>query len=232
MVTRMIESPPRNIEAAGESALMAAMSFWADNIVDPVRKAWGNADFADSRNFINDCILGPDGLGWTRCSPLVKEYRWDGDFEWCGAFAAMAWGRILRADIRKRYFASTYRLHKYAQHRRAFLEKMPPLPEPQARRKYLRLDGTNPAQVTAFAPRAGDIIVVNGKPFTDGEHIAVVRFWDPGARAFETVEGNATGNGPLGGAMHQGVVTQTRELPRCRFIVRPGTCDFMEVPNG
>lgn len=206
---------------AGQVALNKGLLAWSRGIMDPTRKAFTDPAFADDRAFIDSCIRTPDGLGWARCSALVKEYRWDGDFEWCGAFAAYCWSGSVRLDVRKRYFPSTYRLDRYGQHRRAFLESVPAVTADQ-RRQYLSFDG-DALSIDEFGPRAGDILVVNGKGY--GQHITIVERWDPIRCEFETVEGNATGRGPQG-ERYQGVVRQTRPLAVCRRLIRPGLCDL------
>lgn len=207
---------------AGRVALSTGLLAWQRGIMDPTRKAWGDPAFADDRAFIDACIRSDNGLGWGKCSTFVEAYRWDGDFEWCGAFAAYCWHASLRLDVRRRYFPSTYRLDRYGQHRRAFLEAVP-TEYPFARRRYARLDG-DAEDVELFAPRAGDILVVNGKGY--GEHICIVERWDLASMTFETVEGNATGRGPSG-ERYQGVVRQTRALKDCRRLIRPGLCDMV-----
>lgn len=207
---------------AGRVALNAGLLAWSRGIMDPTRKAFADPAFADDRQFIDDIIRTPDGLGWAACSIFTKAYRWDGDFEWCGAFAAYCWRSSIPLAIRKRYFPSTYRLDRYGQHRRAFAESVPSVPD-EMRRKYVALDG-DADDVDHFAPRAGDILIVNGKGY--GQHITIVERWDPEAMTFVTVEGNATGHGP-GGVRFQGVVRQTRALKDCRRLIRPGLCDLV-----
>lgn len=209
------------LQHAGRVALNAGLLAWSQGIMDPTRKAFGDPAFADDRAFIDNCIRSPDGLGWGRCSALTGPYRWDGDYEWCGAFAAYCWHASIPLAIRKRYFPSTYRLDRYGQHKRAFLEAVPVVDE-SSRRKYLALDG-DADDVDHFAPRAGDILIVNGKGY--GQHITIVEVWDSAAMTFATVEGNATGKGPKG-ERYQGVVRQTRALKDCRRLIRPGLCDL------
>lgn len=208
---------------AGRVALSAGLMAWEMEIMDPTRKAFSDPAFVPDRTFIDNCIRSDKGLGWARCSALVKEYRWDGDFEWCGAFAAYCWAVAgLRLDIRKRYFPSTYRLDKYGQYKRAFLESVTKPERVEEQRKYLAIDG-DAAAIDDFAPRAGDILIVNGKEY--GQHITIVSKWRSADLVFDTVEGNATGIGPKG-QRFQGVVRQTRALKDCRRLIRPSVCDF------
>lgn len=211
-----------DLEHAGRVALNTGLLAWQRGIMDPIRKAWGDPAFADDRAFIDACIRSDDGLGWSSCSTVVKSYRWDGDYEWCGAFAAYCWHASIPLAIRRRYFPSTYRLDRYGRHKRAFAEAVPVVPL-SMRRKYLAIDG-DADDVDAFAPRAGDILIVNGRGY--GQHITIVESWDPITCVFRTVEGNATGEGP-DGQRHQGVVRQTRPLSVCRRLIRPGLCDLI-----
>ena len=209
---------------AGRVALSTALLAWQRDITDPTRKAWNDPAFFSDRAFIDSCIRGDEGLGWARCSALTGPYRWDGDYEWCGAFAAYCWHASIPLAIRKRYFPSTYRLDRYGQHKRAFAESLPTVPE-SMRRKYLAIDG-DADDVDEFKPRAGDILIVNGKGY--GQHITIVESWNPVTCTFATVEGNATGEGP-DGQRHQGVVRNTRPLSVCRRLIRPGLCDLGTV---
>jgi len=214
------------LEQAGRQALARGLAIWSEGIMDPTRKAFADPAFADDRTFIDDIIRGPEGLGWSRCSALVREYRWDGDYEWCGAFAAYCWAPFIAVDIRKRYFPSTYRLDRYGQHKRAFLEAVPAVPVEQ-RRKWLDMSTATIADIEAFGPRAGDILIVNGSGY--GQHITLVERWNAATatKPFDTVEGNATGKGP-NGERFQGVVTQVRALKDCRRLIRPGLCDLIQ----
>lgn len=209
---------------AGRVALAAGLDAWSRGIQDPTRKAFDDPAFDEDRRFIDEIIRTDKGLGWGRCSALTKAYRWDGDFEWCGAFAAFCWSASIPLAIRKRYFSSTYRLDRYGRHKRAFAEVLPPLPLPALRRKHLVIGGeTGP--INDFGPRAGDILVVNGSTFGWGQHICIVERWDNFNCVFHTVEGNATGRGP-DGQRFQGVVRQVRGLVSCRRLIRPGICDL------
>lgn len=229
VIGEQLTSYPRGTEdaltRAGKHALNVGLLHWSHGIMDPTRKAWDDPAFADDRKFIDDCIRSPSGLGWGRCSAFTGPYRWDGDYEWCGAFAARCWSHSIGLAIRKRYFPSTYRLNKYGQHKRAFIESVPTV-APEHRRKWLAIDG-DADDIDDFGPRAGDILIVNGKGY--GQHITIVERWDPDLMHFLTVEGNATGKGPKG-ERYQGVVRQVRPLAVCRRLIRPGLCDLIGAP--
>jgi hypothetical protein len=230
-----IEQQKEAIKKAGQEALRLAVVAWNKGIMDPTRKAWGDPSFDDDRAFINLCIKSPSqGLGWPSVSMTTKDYRWDGDFEWCGAFASHAW-QALDPDIRKHYLASTYRLFRYARYQsppNKFVSYMKKAPEGTVERKFAELLGNDAAKIALvekFEPQMGDILIVNG---TDrfGQHITVVDSWDPVAKTFDTVEGNATGRGPKG-QRFQGVIRQTRPIAVCKHLYRPGFADIMRWPE-
>jgi len=223
MTDRITEPLRERLVDAGRVALSRGLLAWHAGVQEPTRKAWKDPAFADDRAWIDATIRTADGLGWSRCSPLVSAFRWDGDFEWCGAFAAYCWARAVTLDVRRRYYASTYRLDRYGKHRRAFAERVPAVAEWQ-RRAYLAIGGDG-LEVDEFGPRAGDILIVGGAPGSYGTHITIVERWDSDAETFSTVEGNATGRGPKGDR-YQGVVRRERDLSECRRLIRPGLCDL------
>lgn len=234
------------LRLAGVAALNRALVAWEAGIVEPTRKAAGDPAFADDLAFINRTIHSEaDGLGWAyaRTAPLLKDFRWDGDFEWCGAFAAYAWA-VVRADLRFHYFASTYRLFKYARYRsppnklyryekaapagtveRKFLELARERPEPKAAPV---LTAKAVLELATFGVRAGDIVVVNGNDRW-GQHITIARgVPDFQRQTLPTVEGNATGRGP-DGKRFQGVTQNERPFSSLRHVYRPGFSDLVGV---
>lgn len=234
-MTLTIDQQNEALKKAGQEALRLAIVAWNKGVIEPTRKAWGDPAFDDDRAFINNCIKSPSqGLGWPSVSMTTKDYRWDGDFEWCGAFASYAW-QAIDPNIRKHYYASTYRLFRYARYQSppnkfaSFLKKAP---EGTVERKFAELTGTDAAKtklVIDFVPQMGDILIVNG---TDrfGQHITIVDSWDPNTKTFETVEGNATGRGPKG-QRYQGVIRQTRTIGQARHLYRPGFADLLRWPE-
>lgn len=224
------------LRLVGINALVRAVNVWGQGVMEPTRKSWGDPAYDDDRAFINLTIHSPtEGIGWpyARSLPLLKDFRWDGDFEWCGAFAAHAWHRV-RPDLRFHYFASTYRLYRYARYQSPpnklyRYEKAAPVGT--VPRKYLTLPRTGPlvraAQLKAFGLRAGDIAVVNGSD-DYGQHIVVVRGEPDWKRLLlPCVEGNATGRGPSG-ERYQGVTQNDRPFDQIRHLYRPGFADLME----
>lgn len=159
---------------------------------------------------IDSYIRGPEGLGWPsaalRGSSDSREYRRNGQFQWCGAFAAWCWS-ILDAEIRLHHFASTY-----------------------------RLDGWTAGNARRLTPEEllpGDLAIVGPRDKT--AHITVV-VGEPhevdGIVSVETVEGNATGLGPAG-KRYEGVIRRRRpfyapdpRIYRVHFGVRPAAEDM------
>lgn len=193
-----------DLERAGAKAIERALSMWALDIYDP-ELGDDSIEGQQSRHFITDMIRS--GLGWT----WETAYDGDGDFEWCGAFAAACWIDI-KPELRKLYFSSTYRLDRYASYRSYNGENN----VGKGRKWQEPEDGG-----FAWAPRAGDIALVGHKSY--GHHIVLVEKYEDG-RIF-TVEGNATGEGP-NGERQQGVVRRRRPLSTVRRIIRPSVEDL------
>jgi hypothetical protein len=236
---------PTTIAEAGRIAVATALAAWERCIVDP-RKTVGDDE---SRTFIDTIIRSPSqGLGWPRCSQRVEAYRINGDFEWCGAFAAHAW-RAAGLDRRLAFasFASTFRLDGYGRYKRVLSDSAAvraelAFPKPDSDgRLYLHVsDETKAARVQfLFAPQPGDILMcsqVRHLPkYRFGHHIAIIERWDPERGEFHTIEGNAQGllkNGKRG----EGVVRQVRKLGladgdgptawRVRRLIRPSIHDL------
>jgi len=121
-----------------------------------------------------------EGLGW----PAGRwPYEADGDFAWCGAFVAWCYRAAgLRASVRRRHLASTYRLHEWSRNGSRRLK-----PEDL---------------------QAGDIAIVGRKGSRWGDHVVICGGPDK-SRGIRTIEGNAKGGGP-GSVVHEGVVVQRR----------------------
>ncbi len=84
------------------SVLTLAFDEWEDRILDPQKG--DSSELAEKgRRAILDYIQV--GLGWD----WIKDYSGDGVFSWCGAFAAWVHDSV-KIEIRRKYFASTYRL--------------------------------------------------------------------------------------------------------------------------
>lgn len=220
-----------DLVVAGQFALDTALAEWRRRVVDPPRKTWDDPAWAPSRARIDGYIRGPGGLGWSRCSLTVAAYRRDGDFEWCGAFAAHAWRAAgLDPELARIYWSSTYRLDRYGRRKVAF-------GTPRELRLRRRLDGrvrsclvvapeTTLEDVERWMPRAGDVLLVDTTgAWGYGHHVTLVERVE-GATAF-TVEGNATGRGP-DGSTYQGVIRRERPMSTWRRFIRPAPEDLTE----
>jgi hypothetical protein len=209
-----IQVPP-DVEAAGRTAIDCAESLWKVGIYDPRRSDKSEAG-TTSRMYIDRMIQS--GLGWT----WEPAYTGDGDFEWCGAFAAHCWRAAgLNAEARKTYFASTYRLDRWA---RGQSVNGKPNKKP-ADRLLAEIDENSTA--LPWEPRAGDILLIGPAGSGYGKHICLVESYADGV--FRTIEGNGTGLAP-NGKRWQGVVRAERKLGgegwHARRLIRPSAEDL------
>lgn len=203
------------LEEAGQKALGLALVQWGHDIYDP-KMSDTSANAIECKKVIDQMIRF--GLGWTWEPP----YAGDGDFEWCGAFAAKCWPGIKPA-LRRTYFASTYRLDRYGSYRSVNGEK-----NEGEGRLMATLDehSTQPF----FVPRAGDILLIGPTGSGYGKHICLVESYSQATRMFSTIEGNGTGLGP-NGERQQGVVRAKRSLGganvwHARRLIRPSVDDL------
>ncbi|MFA9271623.1 MAG: hypothetical protein ACEQSX_12865 [Baekduiaceae bacterium] len=138
----------------GEFAIERAHELWLSDVIDPHR---GDQRLiaVSSIAAIDGFIRGPSGLGWTGARKengklVAGSYRGNGDFAWCGAFAATCWASAgLRADLRKAYWSSTIRLYDWTR-------------------------GTA-RRITRAEVRSGDVMIVktSGKLPIHGDHIVL-----------------------------------------------------------
>lgn len=221
-----------DLAAAGQLALDTALATWRRRIVDPPRRSLHDPAYEDDRAAIDAMIRARAGLGWARCSTLRREYRRDGDYEWCGAFAATCWRAAgLDPELARVYWSSTYRLDRYGSRRIAFGS-----PGELRLRKRLPGDGRGFFRMTPemtsedverWGPRAGDVLLVDTVGgWSYGHHVTLVERVE-GATAY-TVEGNATGTGP-DGTIYQGVIRRTRDMSTWRRFIRPALGDLTEA---
>lgn len=153
-----------------ERVVSAALTEWARIVRDPSPR-------------VTEYIHA--GLGWTWEPAYVR----NGQFEWCGAFAAWCYAEAgLASAVRRLRFASVYRLG-------ATEERFgPALPAVQ-------LDALRP----------GDVLAITRANQARGHHICVVERVD--GALVHTIEGNA--NGQLGDRRTgEGVIRRTRPLRR------------------
>lgn len=141
---------------------------------------------------IDGYIRGPLGLGWPSAATGPDDsqaYERNGQFEWCGAFAARCWGAAgLDAEVRRLRFPSTYRLGSTEAKHGPPLLRVP-------------LDRLQP----------GDVLVVTDGRKPWGAHVTLVQSVQAAEGLAYTIEGNARGK--LGdGSLGEGVVVRTRPL--------------------
>lgn len=227
-----LTATPADLALAGRLATVETKRLWLQSIVDPPTSATA---FAPSRDVIDHLIRSPEGLGWAWEAP----YQHDGDFEWCGTLAAWAWRAAgVTLPLRRKYFASTYRLDRYARYAPVDDATVNPRPTDQPRR-WLALDEHASPEDAWFAdddpPRAGDILLVGPAAGDYGKHICIVEHFDPVTGTFITIEGNGTGALPSGARAHGIIRTQrpvglAHDDPRTRYharrLIRPSIHDL------
>lgn len=202
------EVEPHPIPASPASVVLAAARCeFARGVAEP-----GTAGMPNGADVIDTYIRGPLGLAWNTCDvktwkPNVP-YTRNGQFAWCGAFAARCWAEAgLKVDLRQKHLAGTGRLYRWAH-------------------------GTE-RWVKPRDLRPGDIAVVGPEGSGDGEHITIVR--EVRANVIETYEGNAHGLG-IKGNRYEGVVVQVRPFDadarqtyRVLYGVRPLPEDLVKA---
>ena len=164
-------------------------SEWDKNVTEP--------EYDGDWQRINTYIKGVDGIGWT----WEKDYTKNGQFAWCGAFAAFCYTRI-NAKIRQKVFPSCYRL-------------------------WNTWGGTS-RKVSEL--NAGDIVVVytsSEQSPSYGNHITICMGFPDMDGNFETLEGNAKGQGP-NNEFQEGVIRRQRNVKDIAHIYRPASEDYDE----
>ena len=200
--TTNAKPPPDRRPAVVRLTLLAANEEWLRKVREPPK---GDASIIDG-------YIRRTGLGWPngKKPPGRGPYERNGDFAWCGAFAAHCLAAAgLDPAVRKKVMPSTYRIWQYATD------------------KGLFVDGH---------PEPGDIVLVGPKKSRWGAHITICRSFDPDTRRVLTVEGNAKGQWP-DDTRQEGVIHHARPLSaasdrtyRVRFVVRLPLEDF-DVPS-
>ena len=180
--------------AAGQAAIKRADELWALDIFDP-RRADDSIPALSSKALITRMIRGKDALWWD----WEPKYAGDGSFEWCGSFAAACWSSV-KPSLRRTYFASTYRLDRYARYQPVNGER-----NTGSGRVLVEMD-----EHTTVRPemRQGDIITVGPAGSGYGKHICLVD--KVKGNVVYTIEGNGNGRGPNG--KRQGVVRGYRAI--------------------
>lgn len=187
-----------------------ALREWQRGVCEPNTPGVSQTLREASRQRIDTYIRGKQGLDWTsgNTKHLGKPipYRKDGDFSWCGAFAAWCYGHAgLKHELRQKVLPSCRRLFKWAEGTDRFVDFR---------------SGGNAGVLRSLEP--GDLLIVGRKGSRYGDHIVVLlsdlteRRGSAGTRmVWDTVEGNATGPGPLERpTTWEGVIKRERPLDR------------------
>lgn len=230
-------SPEEKLRKAGAMALAKAIELFNLDVWDP--SARDHRPIAERwRDTITELIGGDgkgNGLGWG----WEGRYAGDGDFEWCGAFAARCWqAGGLSVLARRESWASCYRLQRWAKYRPISDRKPAPVEIEQlfeSPRLCVAFDerGVMPAKLEV---RPGDVLIVGGVGTGPGKHITIIERFDPSSGMFHTYEGNAGGTGP-DGKRRQGIVRAVRPLGlpsgkppstyHARWLIRPAPSDLV-----
>ena len=180
---RLIFHPTPHASDKVSEALKRGLDEWSRNIQDPNKR-------------INTYIRTGEGIAWG----WEKEYTKNGQFAWCGAFAAYCWGTSVKKTIRQKIFPSCYRLFKNW--------------------------GSTSRSIDHDKMMPGDIVVVySAKRAVQGDHITICVEPPNDCGDFKTVEGNAYGT--LGDDSHgEGVIRRERNLNDVAHVYRLISDDF------
>ena len=181
---RLVTWPTPHIDPRSAEALSRGMEEWNRVVKEP-----------DNR--INTYIRTQEGIGWG----WEKMYQKNGQFAWCGAFAAYCWSSV-KLDIRKKIFPSCYRLYSnWSQTSR-----------------HIPVDKMSP----------GDIVIVyTAKRSKQGDHITLCKSEPDSDGVFKTIEGNAFGT--LGDDTYgEGVIQRERNIKEIAHVYRLLGVDFDE----
>lgn len=146
---------------------------------------------------INTYIKSVEGIGWD----WEKDYTKNGQFAWCGAFAAFCYNSV-RFNIRYKIFPSCYRMYNAW--------------------------GNTTRKVKDIY--TGDIVVIytsDEQSPAYGNHITIALGPPDSEGFFETIEGNAKGYGP-DGQYREGVSKRTRNIKDVAHIYRLASEDYDE----
>ncbi len=146
---------------------------------------------------ITTYIKSVAGIGWA----WEKDYKKNGQFAWCGAFAAFCFSKV-QFNMRQKIFPSCYRLY----------------------------NNFNNTSRRVGKVRPGDIVTVftsKDKTPTYGNHIVIAMSLPNVDGDFDTIEGNAKGYGP-DGEWREGVSKRTRNIKNVACIYRLLDGDFDE----
>jgi hypothetical protein len=152
----------------------------------------------DPSQRIDAYIKSSAGLGWS----WEKAYVQNGQFAWCGAFAAFCYTKA-NFNIRKKIFPSCYRLYSNW--------------------------GQTSRKIATDKIQRGDIVVVwSGKNSVQGDHITICSNADTLKSGYiSTIEGNAVGT--LGDETRgEGVIKRQRSVDEIAHVYRLLASDYDE----
>jgi hypothetical protein len=183
--------PERKVYASPQSrqALERAQAEWELNVTEP--------SYGGDWQRINTYIKSSDGIGWS----WEADYTANGQFSWCGAFVAFAYGRSVLFNIRQKIFPSCYRMWSSW--------------------------GKTSRCRDGETPQPGDIVTVytsEDRSPVQGNHIVLVASTPDDLGLFDTIEGNAHGEGPEGRI--EGVIKRQRSMDSVAHIYRLLSEDF------
>jgi hypothetical protein len=180
---RLVFHPIPHSSDRVHEALKRGQAEWELNVKDPSKR-------------INAYIRTSEGIAWG----WEKEYTKNGQFAWCGAFAAYCWGMSVKKTIRQKIFPSCYRLYSNW--------------------------GSTSRSIDHDKMMPGDIVVVySAKRAKQGDHITICVEPPSSCGDFKTVEGNAYGT--LGDDSYgEGVIKRERNLNDVAHVYRLIADDF------
>lgn len=218
------------VEAAGKLAMARLHGLWAQNIHDP-RHTDKSAEAERWRAVILHIIRHGGGWKW------VEKYRGDGapsNEQWCGFTQAEAWADWIPESTRKTWWASCYRLDKWARYSDLDIGDVKNAkPKHGPYRGYWKLDDTDTDLPDGYVFQVGDIALVgDGKP-DYGDHVVGLVGYDEKRRVLLTLEGNGVGR-RADGSRGQGIVKAERPIGsrkkgdyHVRRIIRPAPGDLL-----
>jgi len=249
------EEAPKDIRSAGLRAVAKAREIWLQQYINPN----ASQPHPETLALLNSLLRTEEGCGGTWLNAAsdftLAEYLEDQKkteqqnryTDYCGCFAATCWRAAgLQFALRRVYWASTGRLRNYARYIQqdkstlaaAALTGWPQQNDDQDR-KILELTAySKPADVLAFDPQPGDILLIGSTNAGPGSHVALVESYNATAGMFTTYEGNGAPKGagsyPDGRLRTEyGVVHRTRPVGKqsgydawVRYIIRPSMRDL------
>jgi hypothetical protein len=218
------------VEACGKLAMTKLLGLWEQNIFDP-----RHSDKSDEAERCRGVILHiiTHGGGWK----WVERYKGDGapgNEQWCGFTQAEAWADWIPEATRRTWWASCYRLDKWARYSDLDIGDVKnPKPKSGPLRGYWKLNEASAGLPDGYEFQVGDVALVgDGRP-DYGDHVVGLTGYDPKRRMFHTLEGNGVGK-RADGTRGQGIVKAERPIGRrkpgdyhVRRIIRPASTDLL-----